>query len=99
MIGLGSLVGTLRGRLPLSWSWPPPSRRRSRPRDDLPLQRLRPRTVTPPPSRSCVHYRLCGHFSPSQHQGSHQTRRNEPILEGGTRRRETLMAWPDKVGI
>src|ERR1019366_8026913 len=63
--------------------------RRKRRRADLPLQRLRPRTVTPPPSRRYAHNRLCGHFSPSQRQGSQQTRRNEAIQEGGPRRRDT----------
>jgi hypothetical protein len=44
------------------------------------------RADTPPPSRSCAH--LCGHFSPSQRQGSHQTRRNEAIQKGGPGRRD-----------
>jgi hypothetical protein len=43
----------------------------------------------PPPSRSYAHNRICGHFSPSPRHQSHQTRRNEAMLEGGTRRRET----------
>jgi hypothetical protein len=43
---------------------------RIRRRDDLPLHRLRPRAVTSPPRRGCVHNWFYGHFSPSQPQGS-----------------------------
>jgi len=46
--------------------------------------------VTPPPSHSYAHNRLCGHFLPSQHHQSHQTLRNQAMLEDGTRRRNTM---------
>jgi hypothetical protein len=51
--------------------------------------------VMPPPSRSYAHNRICGHFSPSPRHQSHQTRRNEAMLEGGTRRRETPLSRQD----
>jgi hypothetical protein len=47
------------------------------------------RGCAPPLSRSYAHNRLCGHFSLSHRQKSHQAPRNEAIQEGGPGRRDT----------
>ncbi len=64
--------------------------RRMRRRDDLPLQRRRPRALAPTAVRRRAHKQINGHFLRPTRQRSDQTRRNQAPEKGGLGRRDTL---------